>query len=78
MDPAETAAVEDRARDKGLLGSSENILRLEMLEGKEKLPAAWLVEHAGFCRGYEQGRRHFKPARFGAHKPGRRLSTGYS
>ena len=56
MDPAEAAAAEEKARGKGLLGPSESIPRLEMPEGKEKLPAAWLVEHAGFRKGYELGR----------------------
>ncbi len=56
MNPAEAAAVEERARGLGFLGASGSIPRLEMPEGKEKLPAAWLVEHAGFRRGYKKGR----------------------
>ncbi len=56
MNPAEAAAAEERARERGFIGSSESIPRLEMPEGKEKLPAAWLVEHVGFHKGYEHGR----------------------
>jgi UDP-N-acetylmuramate dehydrogenase len=56
MNPAEAAVVEERARERGFLGSSESLPRLEMPEGRKKLPAAWLVEHAGFRKGYEKGR----------------------
>jgi UDP-N-acetylmuramate dehydrogenase len=56
MNPSEAAALEERARERGLLGPSGCIPRLEMPEGKEKLPAAWLVEHAGFQKGYQKGR----------------------
>jgi UDP-N-acetylmuramate dehydrogenase len=49
------AGVEEQARAHGVLGHSESIPRLAAPEGKEKLPAAWLVEHAGFYRGFAQG-----------------------
>ncbi len=29
-------------------------------DGCRKLPAAWLVEHAGFAKGYVKGRRAFR------------------
>jgi UDP-N-acetylmuramate dehydrogenase len=51
-----TAAVEKEARAHGLLGPSEGIPRIAAPGGKEKLPAAWFVERAGFHRGYTCGR----------------------
>ena len=56
MNSPEVAGVEERAQEQGLLGSSESIPRLEAPEGKERLPAAWFVERAGFHKGYEYGR----------------------
>jgi UDP-N-acetylmuramate dehydrogenase len=52
LGPEEAARVEKEARSQGLLGASEGIPRFPAAEGKEKLPAAWLVERAGFHRGY--------------------------
>ena len=56
MSPTAAARAEKEARERGLLGSSGSIPRIEALEGKEKLPAAWLVERAGFHKGYGYGR----------------------
>jgi UDP-N-acetylmuramate dehydrogenase len=52
----DTAAVEKEARAHGLLGPSESIPRVAAPGDKEKLPAAWFVERAGFHRGYTCGR----------------------
>jgi UDP-N-acetylmuramate dehydrogenase len=48
--------VEGEARAQGLLGSCENIPRFEEFQGKERLAAAWLIERAGFHKGYQFGR----------------------
>ena len=56
MNPSQAAEVQERAREKGLIGSSEEIPRLAAPEEREKLSAAWLVEHAGFHKGFEHGR----------------------
>ncbi len=42
--------LEDRARKKGL-----TIPSYPALEQRHKVSAAWLVEHAGFARGYALG-----------------------
>jgi UDP-N-acetylmuramate dehydrogenase len=47
------AALEIAARTKGFLGPVENIPRFPASPGKEKVPAAWLIEHAGFQKGYK-------------------------
>jgi UDP-N-acetylmuramate dehydrogenase len=52
----EVAELEEKLRTEGLLRSSEGIPRFCMPEGKLKLPAAWLIEHAGFHKGYVHGR----------------------
>lgn len=55
LDQNEISIMEEEARAKGLLKASEQIPRFPAGPGKEKLPAAWLIEHAGFCRGYRHG-----------------------
>jgi UDP-N-acetylmuramate dehydrogenase len=47
--------VETKARANGQLGSSESIPRFPTAPGKEKVPAAWFIEHAGFHKGYAYG-----------------------
>jgi UDP-N-acetylmuramate dehydrogenase len=44
--------LEAEARAGGLLNESESIPRFAAEPGREKLPAAWLIERAGFCKGY--------------------------
>ncbi len=51
----ESHKIEDAARNAIGLADSENIPRFAAPEGKVKLPAAWLVEHAGFHKGYQCG-----------------------
>jgi UDP-N-acetylmuramate dehydrogenase len=55
LNPQMVAEVEQRARSGRLLGSSESIPRFPAAEGKEKVPAGWLIEHAGFHKGYARG-----------------------
>jgi UDP-N-acetylmuramate dehydrogenase len=53
----DTAAnIERDAQARGIIGDSERIPRFPAHEGNEKLPAAWLIEHAGFHKGYVLGR----------------------
>jgi UDP-N-acetylmuramate dehydrogenase len=53
---AEADAATERARALGVLGPSEAPPRFEGGDGKVKLPAAWLIERAGFRKGEELGR----------------------
>ena len=52
LDTDNVERLESGARSRGLIGSSESIPRFAASAGKEKLPAAWLIEHAGFHKGY--------------------------
>jgi UDP-N-acetylmuramate dehydrogenase len=52
LDKNSASILEAAARAKGLLDASEQIPRFAAEPGKEKLPAAWLIEHAGFHKGY--------------------------
>jgi UDP-N-acetylmuramate dehydrogenase len=55
--PINTAAkIEEAAKRHGLLQEREAMPRQAMPGDMEKLPAAWLVEHAGFAKGYSRGR----------------------
>jgi UDP-N-acetylmuramate dehydrogenase len=56
LSPEEAASVESIARDRGLISAAENLPRFTAPDGKEKLAAAWLIERAGFHRGYNSGR----------------------
>ncbi len=55
LSPDAVDRVENEARARGLLGDSEKLPRLPAGRDKVKLAAAWLVECAGFCRGYVYG-----------------------
>jgi UDP-N-acetylmuramate dehydrogenase len=55
LSPEAADGVEKEARVRGLIGSADNIPRFAASGGKEKLPAAWLIERAGFCKGYVFG-----------------------
>jgi UDP-N-acetylmuramate dehydrogenase len=48
--------IEDNARACGRLGRSESLPRYPVGNGMVKLPAAWLIERAGFSKGYGRGR----------------------
>jgi len=52
----EYATMEQKARDRGIVASSETIPCFDAPEGKIKLAAAWLIEHSGFSKGYTHGR----------------------
>ena len=44
------------ARKQHLLSANEQVPSFAMPEGQVKIPAAWLIEKAGFPKGYAQGR----------------------
>ncbi len=48
--------IEDAARRLGRIPAGESMPRYAMPDGMIKLPAAWLIEHAGFAKGYSRGR----------------------
>lgn len=46
---------EERAHENGQLGPGESFPRFETADGLYKIPAAWLIERAGFARGCVRG-----------------------
>jgi UDP-N-acetylmuramate dehydrogenase len=52
----ELGAVERRASRVGLLRMGETVPRFPAGSERWKVPAGWLVEHAGFAKGYGHGR----------------------
>ncbi len=55
VDEQTALRVEAAARRMGRLGQEESIPRFVTTEGGVKLPAAWLIERAGFHKGYARG-----------------------
>jgi UDP-N-acetylmuramate dehydrogenase len=53
LDPAELAALQAAARAR--CGADVRVPRFEAADGLVKVPAAWLIERAGFARGYSLG-----------------------
>ena len=51
----EFIAMESNARAVGWLKAEEAIPHYPANEGQLKVPAAWLIEHAGFAKGYTRG-----------------------
>jgi len=49
------AELEERARKRGAVAPGEGVPRFDAPGGAVKLPAAWLIEHAGFRKGYRLG-----------------------
>jgi UDP-N-acetylmuramate dehydrogenase len=50
------AAVEAAAKQQGVLTEAEHVPQFALADGQVKIPAAWLIEKAGFPKGYERGR----------------------
>ena len=48
--------IEIESREKGLIGEGGSVPHFAAAKGKIKVPAAWLIEHAGFHKGYGAGR----------------------
>lgn len=55
LPPNEAARIENEARNRGCLPSSDAMPRFPAPEGMEKVSAAWLIEQAGFHKGYVHG-----------------------
>jgi UDP-N-acetylmuramate dehydrogenase len=55
LDAEKTALLEATAKRHGLLSPSGNAPSFPAEEGKTKVPAAWLIERAGFHKGYSYG-----------------------
>jgi UDP-N-acetylmuramate dehydrogenase len=53
--PAEADALELRAHAAGVLEENESLPRFPAPDGYEKIPAAWLIERAGFAKGTRRG-----------------------
>jgi UDP-N-acetylmuramate dehydrogenase len=52
---AEARRIEETARRANRLGADETLPCFRVDAAAVKLPAAWLVERSGFCRGFAQG-----------------------
>jgi len=48
--------IETIAREQTLIGDDERVPNFPANDGKVKIPAAWLIERAGFQKGYSRGR----------------------
>lgn len=55
LDPKRAAEIEDSAQSLGFLKQDEHIPHFAAPGGKEKLPAAWFLERAGFEKGFIHG-----------------------
>lgn len=54
--PETFTRIEENARERNLIGEAEGIPSFPAGDGKAKVPAAWLIERAGFHKGYGLGR----------------------
>jgi len=50
------ARIEAAAKEQGLIRDDERAPNFPAAEGQVKVPAAWLIERAGFQKGYSRGR----------------------
>lgn len=50
------ARIEDVARKRDLISGVERVPNFHAGDGRVKVPAAWLIERAGFHKGYSRGR----------------------
>jgi len=55
LEHKQAVELENALRDKGHLTSTDTLPQYESPSGKIKIPAAWLVERAGFVKGYTSG-----------------------
>jgi len=55
LDAPSLAALEEDARGSGALLPDESLPSFPTADGRSKVPAAWLIEHAGFSRGLRRG-----------------------
>ncbi|MBO0860370.1 MAG: UDP-N-acetylmuramate dehydrogenase [Chloracidobacterium sp.] len=50
------ARIKEIARERNLIGVAEQVPNFPAVDGGVKVPAAWLIERAGFHKGYSRGR----------------------
>jgi UDP-N-acetylmuramate dehydrogenase len=55
VDAAALAALDERARSAGVLAATENVPTFPADDRAFKVPAAWLIEKAGFVKGLRRG-----------------------
>jgi UDP-N-acetylmuramate dehydrogenase len=55
LDLEKIKAIENTAKERGIIAESERIPRFAASPGTEKISAAWIIEHAGFAKGYRMG-----------------------
>ena len=75
LDPGQFAALERAAE--AACGPGAQIPRYGAAAGQVKVSAAWLIEHAGFVKGYPGGRTA-RTSRPGQEEPGPRISTKHT
>jgi UDP-N-acetylmuramate dehydrogenase len=56
LDPGGRERIEEKARVSGILENSEHLKSFATSSGEEKISAAWLIERAGFHKGFVSGR----------------------
>ncbi len=56
VNPETADEAERKAQSAGTIASNATIPRFRTASGEDKLPAAWLIENAGFHKGYSVGR----------------------
>lgn len=56
LDTRSVSVLEVESFARGLLREPERVPRYPAGPGKEKVPAAWLIEHSGFHKGYRHGK----------------------
>jgi UDP-N-acetylmuramate dehydrogenase len=49
-------SIEEIAKGQNLIGAAEAVPNFPAGDGRVKVPAAWLIERAGFHKGYNRGR----------------------
>jgi UDP-N-acetylmuramate dehydrogenase len=49
------ARIEDIAKEQDLISDVERVPHFQAGDGRVKVPAAWLIERAGFHKGYSRG-----------------------
>jgi UDP-N-acetylmuramate dehydrogenase len=54
--PDTFALIEEIAKGQNLIGAAEAVPKFPAGDGRVKVPAAWLIERAGFHKGYSRGR----------------------
>jgi len=54
--PDAFARIEEVAKGQNMIGPADGVPNFPAADGKVKVPAAWLIERAGFHKGYSRGR----------------------